>query len=239
MYALCMITGCILCWITIYDNFSAMLSLTSSLLYYIARYIMLLIFIARLYVVFQETKFRAKPRYFIILIVISSFGIIVSIFGVIIYFYCEFGRQKCEFNSTSITAACFGIYFVIDLIVTVFTIFKFRHNLLVLFKERKSDKIINLTIKYTNLFFWCFISTFLFILIGVSLVGALNGSQSFKVLTRNSLIQIDILFNSFCLYMSIPYFGKNTYNKCCNKIHLYYYQKYTLTHNIQSNSDMK
>ena len=187
---------------------------------------MLLIFIARLYFVFKETTFHTKPVYITILIVVSSLGILTSILGIIIYFYFIVISES-NFDPTSIVVTCFGIYFACDLTVTTITMFKFRSNLLVLFEANKSNEIINIAIKYTNLFFWCFISTLLFILIGVSLNRALNPIPSNEKIIHALFIDMDTLFNSFCLYMSIPYFGKNTYNKCCNKIHIYYHQKYT------------
>ena len=157
MYDVSMIVGCTLCWLTLNGKYNDIISVTASMLYYIARYIMLLIFILRLYFIFKGTKFHKKPRYYIALITASSLAIVMAFFAIICYIILDL--------DPTIVFMLFGGYFTIDFIITIVTLYQFRCNLLALFSERQSSTIINIVIRYTILFFICFITTCIVLII--------------------------------------------------------------------------
>ena len=160
---------------------------------------------------------------------ISSIAILTAFIGIIIYFVCILMENKCSIiNITSkIPLISFAIYFIIDITISCITIFKFNNNLKRLFKLTNTIKIIHINIKYSILFIICFTTTIVFALIGSPLNGYINKhNRIYDVIIHNMLIDFDVIINCICLYMSVYWFGQKSYEKYCNKLHNYFYNKY-------------
>ena len=191
------------------------------LIYVIAKMLMYISFICRIYYSFKGSAYQYSKWFIIILIIILlidvSFRIIVHILKIYEYSGDIVDRNNDKNNLKINEFIFYGLMFLVieEILYTLVLVIAFIKPLFVISKNILTENMLDMMSKYVVLGYFCIISS---LLISIFHIFYINTNDLFIIWTTSLLLSFDCVINGWCTILLFKFTNK-WYNKICPICH--------------------